>query len=90
MLGGFFTTANTIADERYLRHDLAVTHNMKPQVTHVAVFKLPAGVRLQKSIVNPQTDTDGTYLKGGAPQMEVLNYEDRSKLELASLREIKK
>ena len=88
--GGFFTGANTINDERYLRNDLAVTHEMKAQVTHVAVFKFPAGIRLQKSIINPQTDLDGTYLTGGKPQVEVLNYEDRSRLQLDSVRELKK
>ena len=86
--GGFFTTANTILDEQYLRNELAVTHNMKSQVTHVAIFKFPSGIRLQISSVNPQVDIDGSYLKGGAPQMEVLNYEDRKKIELTSLREI--
>jgi RHS repeat-associated protein len=86
--GGFFTTANTIKDEQFMRNELAVTHKMKSKVTHVAVFKFPAGIRLQKSIVNPQTDLDGTYLPGGQPQVEVLNYSDRSKLQLDSIRKI--
>lgn len=71
-----------------MRNDLAVTHKMKANVTHVAVFKFPAGITLQKSIVNPQTDSDGTYLPGGKPQVEVLNYADRSKLQLDSIRPI--
>jgi len=55
-----------------------------------AVFKFPAGTRLQKSIVNPQTNIDGTYLEREAPQVEILNYESRSKIELASLRDTNK
>ena len=84
--GGFFTTANTIKDMRFMREELAVTHKMKPNVTHVAVFKFPAGITLQKSIVNPQIDLDGTYLPGGAPQVEILNYADRNKIDLVDLR----
>jgi hypothetical protein len=61
---------------------------MKSQVTHVAKFKFPAGVRLQQSAVNPQYDVDGTFLPGGKQQYEILNYEDRKKIQVVDIRSI--
>jgi len=86
--GGFFTEPGTIVDNKFLREDLAVTHSMKENATHVAKFRAPEGVRIQNSTVGPQVDVDGTVLKGGAPQTEILNYKDRGKLELIDLREL--
>ncbi len=87
--GGFFTNADTITSIGFLRNDLAVTSKMKENVTHVAKFRFPAGIRVQNSTVNPQYEADGTYRKGLAPQTEILNYKDRQRLELVELRELK-
>ena len=51
-------------------------------------FRFPEGVRLQESAVNPQYDVDGTFLPGGKQQYEILNFEDRAKLELIDIRPI--
>ncbi len=87
--GGFFTEPDTIVNQAFLRNDLAVTHAMKEQATHVAKFRFPQGVRLQNSTVGPQIDVDGSVLPGGRPQSEILNYADRANLELIELRELK-
>jgi hypothetical protein len=87
--GGFFTDADTIVNKRFMRTDLAVTRKMKKDATHVAKYRAPEGIRIQESTVGPQVDIDGTILKGGKPQLEILNYEDRSLLELIDLRELK-
>jgi hypothetical protein len=39
-------------------------------------------------IKGPQVDIDGKILQGGAPQTEILNYTDRSKLELIGIRKL--
>ena len=87
--GGFFTEPDTIVSQAYYRNDLAVTHAMKEQATHVAKFRFPQGVCLQNSTVGPQIDVDGSVLPGGRPQSEILNYADRANIELIELRELK-
>ncbi len=86
--GGFFTEPDTITGLDYLRNELAVTHAMKEQATHVAKFRFPQGVRLQNSTVGSQVDVDGRLLPGGGPQSEILNYSDRGNIELIELREL--
>ncbi|MCW8932602.1 MAG: DUF6531 domain-containing protein [Gammaproteobacteria bacterium] len=86
--GGFFTAPDTIINQEYLRNNLAVTHKMKEQATHVAKFKFPGGIRVQNSTVGPQKDIDGKILPGKAPQTEILNYSDRKRIQLIELREL--
>ena len=88
--GGFFTYADTIKNEKFVREGLGVTHSMKKNVTHVAKFRFPGNIRIQNSTVGTQVDINGTILKGNKPQIEILNFKDRQKIELIDLREIDK
>jgi RHS repeat-associated protein len=76
--GGWATTDH-IPDVSYVRNDLAVTPEFKPQVSHVQTFQIPEGVQLQHGTVGPQTCGCSSYAGGGS-QVQILNFADRAKL----------
>ncbi|WP_250479323.1 MULTISPECIES: RHS repeat-associated core domain-containing protein [unclassified Caballeronia] len=76
--GGWATTDN-IPDVAYVRDQLAVTPECKPDVSHVQTFQIPEGVQLQHGTVGPQTCGCQLY-SGGGSQVQILNFKDRAKL----------
>lgn len=76
--GGFGTTDH-IPDVDFVRNDLAVRPDWKPNVSHVQTYEVPAGTRVQVGPVGPQTHQGVTY-PGGANQVAILNDADRAQL----------
>mgnify|MGYP001491911323 FL=1 len=76
--GGWATTDN-IPNVNYVRNELAVTPEFKPEVGTVQKFLIPEGVQIQRGTVGPQT-FEGTVYAGGGSQVQILNYSDRAKL----------
>jgi len=76
---GGWATQDHIPDVAYVRKNLAVTPQFKPEVSHVQTFHIPEGVQLQHGMVGPQTHGCATY-PGGGSQVQILNYVDRAKL----------
>jgi hypothetical protein len=77
-LGGW-GTLDEIADVNYVRNELAVTPEFKPEVSKVQQFLVPEGTRIQIGTVGPQKHNEILYL-GGGNQVQILNYLDRDKL----------
>jgi hypothetical protein len=76
--GGWATTDN-IPNVNYVRNELAVTPEFKPEVGAVQNFLIPEGVQIQRGTVGPQV-FEGTVYSGGGSQVQILNYSDRAKL----------
>lgn len=76
--GGWATT-DSIPDVNYVRNELAVTPEFKPEVGSVQRFLIPEGVQIQRGSVGPQI-FEGTHYSGGGSQVQILNYSDRAKL----------
>ena len=86
---GGFGTLDHIPDVDFVRNNLAVRPDWKPEVSHVQTFEVPAGTRVQVGPVGPQS-LDGVTYPGGANQVEILNFADRASLEpVGPPREIK-
>ena len=77
--GGWVTT-DKITDVDFVRNKLAVTPEFKPEISHVQKFHIPEGVRVQIGTVGPQT-YNGIIYEGRGNQIQILNFEDRAKLE---------
>lgn len=92
--GRFATTIGTITDVNYVRSDLAVKFDWKPDIDRVVGYQVKAGVTIPslEGMVGPQIDLKtNTYLPGGAYQTNLLL--DRSVnamdyLDVISIREI--
>jgi len=76
---GGFGTLDHIPDVDFVRNDLAVIPDWKPEVSHVQTFEIPEGTQVQVGPVGPQ-EFDGVIYPGGANQVEILNGGDRNKL----------
>jgi len=76
--GGWATTDN-ILDINYVRNQLAVTPEFKPEVGTVQKFLIPEGVQVQRGTVGPQI-FEGKLYSGGGSQVQILNFSDRAKL----------
>ncbi|MDU8925643.1 hypothetical protein RYD26_12205 [Pasteurellaceae bacterium LIM206] len=76
--GGWATTDH-IPTVDYVRTQLAVTPEFKPEVSHVQRFLIPEGVQVQSGTVRPQTYNGITY-PGDGNQIQILNFSDRAKL----------
>ncbi|PQQ24542.1 hypothetical protein C6H64_08750 [Photorhabdus luminescens] len=77
-LGGW-ATLDHIPNVDYVRNQLAVIPEFKPEISHVQKFHIPEGIRIQTGPVGPQT-SGGKIYSGGGTQIQILNYEDRAKL----------
>lgn len=76
---GGWATKDSIPDINYVRNELAVTPEFKPEVGAVQKFLIPEGVQIQRGTVGPQI-FEGTVYSGGGSQIQILNYSDRAKL----------
>ena len=76
---GGWATKDSIPDVNYVRNELAVTPEFKPEVGAVQKFLIPEGVQIQRGTVGPQI-FEGTVYSGGGSQVQILNYSDRAKL----------
>ena len=76
--GGWATT-DRILGVKFVRNDLAVTPEFKPEIGFVQEFLIPEGVQIQRGVVGPQT-FEGQVYPGGGNQIQILNYSDRAKL----------
>jgi hypothetical protein len=76
---GGWGTLDDIPNVNYVRNELAVTPEFKPNVSNVQKFLVPEGTQIQIGKVGPQI-YNGKIYNGGGNQVEILNYSDRSKL----------
>jgi RHS repeat-associated protein len=76
--GGFGTT-EPIPDLNFVRQNLAVIPSFKPDIVGVQQYIVPEGVQLQWGNAAPQSEGGISY-PGGASQVQILNYSDRSQL----------
>lgn len=76
---GGWGTFDNIPDVDYVRNELAVTPEFKPEVSDVQRFLIPEGTQIQIGIVGPQKYNNAIY-KGGGNQIQILNFEDRATL----------
>lgn len=72
-------TFDSIPNEDYVRNTIVVTPEFKPEVGYVQRYKIPESVRIQVGIVGSKT-CKGTIYAGGGNQVQILNFEDRTKL----------
>ncbi|MQY16188.1 hypothetical protein SRB5_63840 [Streptomyces sp. RB5] len=80
---GGFGTFDTIPDQRFVREQLAIRSDWKPDVSLVQRYRVPddgTEFRIQESVIGPQTDPNLGHLPGGGTQLEILNPADRSRL----------
>ncbi|AUH39869.1 RHS repeat-associated core domain-containing protein [Streptomyces sp. CMB-StM0423] len=79
---GGFGTFDDIPNQQYAREQLAIRSDWKPDVSMVQRYRIPDGdaIRIQESIVGPQTDPVLGHLPGGGSQLEILNFDDRARL----------
>ncbi len=76
---GGWGTFDNIPDVSFVRNDLAVTPEFKPEVGFVQTFIVPEGTQIQVGTVGPQEFNGITY-PGGGNQVQILNYSDRALL----------
>ncbi|QBY27958.1 PAAR-like domain-containing protein [Citrobacter rodentium] len=76
---GGWATLDHIPDVNYVRNELAVIPEFKPEISHVQKFYIPEGVQIQTGSVGPQV-SGGKIYPGGGTQVQILNYRDRAKL----------
>jgi hypothetical protein len=76
---GGWATLEHIPNVDFVRNELAVIPSFKPEVATVQRWLIPEGVRVQDGIVGPQVENSRVY-RGGANQIQIVNYSDRSKL----------
>ena len=76
---GEFGTMDHIPDVEFVRKNLAVRDDWKAEISHVQVFEIPEGMRIQVGRVGPQELGDIKY-PGGANQVQILDPEDRKLL----------
>ncbi|MFS1514342.1 RHS repeat-associated core domain-containing protein [Chengkuizengella sp. SCS-71B] len=76
---GGWGTLDDILDVNYVRNNLAVTPEFKPEVSKVQQYLVPEGTRIQVGEVGPQIYNDERY-PGGGNQVQILNYSDRANL----------
>ncbi len=76
---GGWGTFDNIPDVDYVRNNLAVTPEFKPEIGYVQKYKIPKGTPIQIGIVGPQK-YNGIIYFGGGNQVQILNYTDRANL----------
>lgn len=76
---GGWATVDHIPDVNYVRNQLAVIPEFKPEISHVQQFHIPEGIRIQTGPVGPQMSGGARY-PGGGSQIQILNYADRARL----------
>jgi len=76
---GGWATLDHIPNVNYVRNELAVIPEFKPEISHVQKFHIPEGVQIQTGPVGPQV-SGGKVYPGGGTQVQILNYKDRAKL----------
>ncbi|WP_445493709.1 hypothetical protein [Photorhabdus sp. SF281] len=76
---GGWATLDHIPNVEYVRNQLAVIPQFKPEISHVQKFHIPERIRIQTGPVGPQI-SGGKIYSGGGTQIQILNYEDRAKL----------
>ena len=76
---GGWGTFDNIPDVDYVRNNLAVTPEFKPEVSEVQRFLIPEGIQIQVGVVGPQKYNNIVY-PGGGNQVQILNFEDRASL----------
>lgn len=79
---GGFGTFGDVPNQDFVRRQLAIRTDWKPDVSLVQQYAFPDGdpIRIQESIIGPQDDPNIGHLPGGATQLEILNYADRARL----------
>ena len=71
---GRFGTDAAIPDVDFARNDLAVTEGFKKEISGVREVEVVRPVVGQRSVVGPQ-EYAGKIYQGGAPQIEILDYD---------------
>ncbi|CCO10692.2 hypothetical protein [Carnobacterium maltaromaticum] len=90
--GRFGTTPNTIEDIEYVRNNLAVKQEWKPDVGKVVLYEVKEGAEIPilKGPVGPQVDlTTNTYLNGGADQVQILFDREKNMMDYLNIINVK-
>ena len=74
---GAFATSENIPNKDYVRNELAVTPQFKPDISGTREVEVVRDVRVQKSTAGPQ-EHQGMIYKGGASQVEFLEYDPKN------------
>ncbi len=78
---GGFGTPDIIPDTNFVRNELAVIPEFKPEIGFVQRFEVPEGAFVQFSEVGPQVSKmAGRTFPGRGRQLEILNFADRQRL----------
>ncbi|MFJ7208488.1 putative T7SS-secreted protein [Streptomyces sp. NPDC098789] len=80
---GGFGTFEGVPNQQFVRDQLAIRTDWKDDVSMLQRYRFPDTgdpIRIQESIIGPQTDPTLGHLPGGVSQLEILNYEDRARL----------
>ncbi|MDJ0380732.1 putative T7SS-secreted protein [Streptomyces sp. G-G2] len=80
---GGFGTFEDVPNQQFVRDQLAIRTDWKDDVSMLQRYRFPDSgdpIRIQESIIGPQTDPSLGHLPGGVSQLEILNYEDRARL----------
>ena len=76
---GGWGTFDTIMSVDYVRNELAVTPEFKPEIGFVQRYLVPEGTRIQVGTVGKQI-FQGEIYPGEGNQVQILNFADRAKL----------
>lgn len=76
---GGWGTFDNIPDVSYVRNNLAVIPEFKPEVGYVQRYLVPEGTQIQIGTVGSQEYNGVKYL-GGGNQVQILNFSDRENL----------
>ncbi|CAM5515703.1 hypothetical protein SAVIM338S_03857 [Streptomyces avidinii] len=79
---GGFGTFDDVPNQQYVRDQMAVRSDWKPDVSLVQRYRISDGdpILVQESIIGPQIDPKLGRLPGGGTQIEIMEFEDRARL----------
>lgn len=79
---GGFGTFDPVPNQQFVRDQLAVRTDWKPDVSLLQRYRISDGdpILVQESIIGPQMDPKLGPLPGGGTQIEIMEYGDRARL----------
>lgn len=90
--GRFTTTPNTITDVNYVRMELAVKPEWKPEIDRVAIYEVKEGISIQglSGPVGPQIVLQNDlYLPGGADQIQILLDRNVNMMDFLNIKDVR-
>ncbi|NXY95119.1 RHS domain-containing protein [Streptomyces sp. BR123] len=79
---GGFGTFDDVPNQQYVRDQMAVRTDWKPDVSLLQRYRISDGdpILVQESIIGPQMDEKLGRLPGGGTQIEIMEFTDRARL----------